>query len=129
MRHAMDPIPSLQAVRADVPAAVAAIAERALAKSPADRFESAQEFSRALATALATGDTGVPRAGKGDVRIAEIPWIGMFYISLQSLGGFNTGWDFGESNLRFRYLNTAHAFMGIIILTFFVGAYTRMILA
>jgi uncharacterized protein YjbI with pentapeptide repeats len=65
----------------------------------------------------------------GDVPIRDIPWIGMFYVSLQSLGGFNTGWDFGESNLRFRYLNTAHAFMGIIILTFFVGAYTRMILA
>jgi TolB-like protein/Flp pilus assembly protein TadD len=79
MRHAMDPIPSLQAIRADVPAAVAAIAERALAKSPLDRFESAQEFSRALATALATGDSGVGRAGKGDVRIAVLPF--------ESLGG------------------------------------------
>jgi hypothetical protein len=66
--------PSLQAIPGDVPAAVAAIAERALAKSPADRFESAQEFSRALATALATGDAGVARAGKGDARIAVLPF-------------------------------------------------------
>jgi uncharacterized protein YjbI with pentapeptide repeats len=64
-----------------------------------------------------------------NVAIRDIPWISMFYISLQSLGAFNTGWDFGESNLRFRYLNTAHTFMGVIIMTFFVGAYTRMILA
>ncbi|MFN7145932.1 MAG: pentapeptide repeat-containing protein, partial [Myxococcota bacterium] len=64
-----------------------------------------------------------------DVKIRDIPWYGVFYISLQSLGGFNTGWDFGESDPRFRYLNTLHAYMGVIILTFFVGAYTRMILA
>lgn len=61
--------------------------------------------------------------------IRDIPWYGLFYISLQSLGAFNTGWDFGESDWRFRYLNTAHTFAGVIIMTFFVGAYTRMILA
>jgi uncharacterized protein YjbI with pentapeptide repeats len=64
-----------------------------------------------------------------DVAIADIPWFGMFYVSLQSLGGFNTGWDYGESDARFRYLNTLHTYTGVIILTFFVGAYTRMILA
>lgn len=61
--------------------------------------------------------------------IRDIPWHGMLYISLQSLGAFNTGWDFGESDWKFRYLNTVHTFAGVIILTFFVGAYTRMILA
>jgi hypothetical protein len=64
-----------------------------------------------------------------DVPIRDIPWWGMFYISLQALGAFNTGWDFGESDWKFRYLNTAHTFIGVIIVTFFVGAYTRMILA
>ena len=64
-----------------------------------------------------------------DTRMGDIPWVGMFYISLQSLGAFNTGWDFGESSPRFRYLNTLHTYMGVIIMTFFVGAYTRMILA
>lgn len=65
----------------------------------------------------------------GDVAVRDIPWVSMFYISLQSLGGFNTGWDFGETDNRMRYLNTAQTFTGVIILTFFVGAYTRMILA
>ena len=45
------------------------------------------------------------------------------------LGAFNTGWDFGEDNSRFQYLNTLETFLGYIILTFFVGAYTRMVLA
>ncbi len=67
--------------------------------------------------------------GGQDVHIRDIPWLGLLYISIQTLGGFNTGWDFGESDSRFRYLNTAQTFMGLIILTFFVGAYTRMILA
>ncbi len=74
------------------------------------------------------GDTVMSYSGD-DVAIRDIPWPGLLYISLQSLGGFNTGWDFGASNTRFRYLNTAHTFLGVIILTFFVGAYTRMILA
>lgn len=64
-----------------------------------------------------------------DRAVADIPWLGMFYVSLQSLGGFNTGWDYGESDARFRYINTVHTYTGVIILTFFVGAYTRMILA
>ncbi len=65
-----------------------------------------------------------------DVRMEDIPWHGLLYISLQTLGAFNTGWDFGEDdNHAFQYLNTIETFLGIVILTFFVGAYTRMILA
>lgn len=64
-----------------------------------------------------------------DRRVRDIPMIGLFYVSLQSFGAFNTGWDIGEDNGRLRYLNTIETFIGLIILTFFVGAYTRMILA
>lgn len=64
-----------------------------------------------------------------DVPLRDIPWHGLIYISLQSLGAFNTGWDFGEDDWKFQYLNTIETFIGIIVLTFFVGAYTRMILA
>lgn len=64
-----------------------------------------------------------------DVAIRDVPFHGLIYISLQSLGAFNTGWDFGEDDARFQYLNTIETFVGIIILTFFVGAYTRIILA
>ena len=74
------------------------------------------------------GDTLMEFDGERQA-IRNIPWISVFYISLQTLGGFNTGWDFGASNTRFRYLNTAHTYLGLIIVTFFVGAYTRMILS
>jgi uncharacterized protein YjbI with pentapeptide repeats len=73
-------------------------------------------------------DTVVAYRGD-DVPMRDIPWHGLIYISLQSLGAFNTGWDFGEDDWKFQYLNTIETFIGIIVLTFFVGAYTRMILA
>ncbi|MCB9777835.1 MAG: hypothetical protein H6742_04665 [Alphaproteobacteria bacterium] len=64
-----------------------------------------------------------------DVKVKDISFAGLFYISLQSFGAFNTGWDFGEDDGRLRYINTVQTFIGVIVLTFFVGAYTRMILA
>ena len=64
-----------------------------------------------------------------DVAIRDVPWHGLVFISLQSLGAFNTGWHFGEDDWRFQCLNTLETFIGIIVLTFFVGAFTRMILA
>jgi hypothetical protein len=74
-------------------------------------------------------DTYVQYDGE-DIKIRDIPWHGVLYISLQSFGAFNTGWDFGaDAGSRFRYLNTLQTFSGLIVLTFFVGAYTRMILA
>ncbi len=63
------------------------------------------------------------------VAVRDIDPIGLFYISLQSFGAFNTGWDIDADDGRLHYLNTIQTFVGIIILTFFVGAYTRMILA
>lgn len=64
-----------------------------------------------------------------DVPVRDISFWGLFYISLQSFGAFNTGWDFGEDDGRLQYINTIQTFVGVIVLTFFVGAYTRMILA
>jgi uncharacterized protein YjbI with pentapeptide repeats len=67
-----------------------------------------------------------------DVAIKDIPWHGVLYVSMQSMGAFNTGWDFeGDQGQvgRFKYINTLQTFMGLVVLTFFVGAYTRMILA
>ena len=64
-----------------------------------------------------------------DVKVKDVSFAGLFFVSLQSLLAINTGWDFGEDDHRFRYLNTAETLVGFIILTFFVGAYTRMILA
>jgi serine/threonine-protein kinase len=65
-RHAVDPVPPLRTVRATVPDAVDAAVTRALAKVPADRFRTPDEF----ATALVSG----PPAEKS---IAVLPFANM----------------------------------------------------
>ena len=47
-RHAVDPVPSLHTVRATVPEGVECAISRALAKVPADRFSTADEFADAM---------------------------------------------------------------------------------
>lgn len=51
VRHAIEPVPNLGARRANVPKPVIDAIEGALAKSPADRFASVEEWRRALARA------------------------------------------------------------------------------
>jgi len=50
--HLNQPAPALTSLRPELPAAVDGVFDRVLAKSPADRFETCQDFARALATAL-----------------------------------------------------------------------------
>jgi len=47
-RHVAAPVPSLRAIRPDVPAAIEAAISRALAKNPTDRFATATQFGAAL---------------------------------------------------------------------------------
>ncbi len=56
VKHAVEPVPSLQTARIDLPAALAAVLERALAKAPGDRHVSVQAWRDAIrqATASAT---------------------------------------------------------------------------
>jgi hypothetical protein len=77
---------------------------------------------------VACPDTVLSYDGE-DVRIRDVSFMGLCFVSLQSLIAINTGWDFGDDDHRFRVLNTVETLIGFIILTFFVGAYTRMILA
>ena len=49
-RHSLDPVPSLRTSRPDIPAFVESAIEKALAKSPIDRFEHAANFSSALSS-------------------------------------------------------------------------------
>ncbi len=49
-RHMVEPPPSIRVVRPNAPAGIAAIIERCLAKSPADRYQSARELREALET-------------------------------------------------------------------------------
>jgi len=50
-RHALDPIPTVRAARAAVPATIERAVTRALAKQPADRYTTATEFAAALTIA------------------------------------------------------------------------------
>ena len=49
-QHATEPVPSPRATRAEVPRALDAATRRALAKDPADRFQTAAEFRAAVST-------------------------------------------------------------------------------
>jgi TolB-like protein/Tfp pilus assembly protein PilF len=51
-RHALDPVPSVRAVRPTVPEHLAFAINKALAKVPADRFQTTAEFDEAIARGL-----------------------------------------------------------------------------
>jgi serine/threonine-protein kinase len=69
-RHAIDPVPSLRSVRLTVPPALERVVMKALAKVPADRFNSVEAFSQALTQVgqgLASGSqqSDIPTANQG----------------------------------------------------------------
>jgi serine/threonine-protein kinase len=52
IKHVQDQPPSILSARPDLPAAIGAVLSKALAKQPVDRFQTAGEFSAALAAAV-----------------------------------------------------------------------------
>ncbi len=52
MMHILDPVPDIARVRPDLPAEIAAVIEKALAKNPDDRFADGRALSAALAKAI-----------------------------------------------------------------------------
>jgi serine/threonine protein kinase len=64
MQHVQDPPPSVLATRPDLPPAVDKVVTRALAKHPADRFQTAGELFAALSTAAGEDVTAVPRSAE-----------------------------------------------------------------
>ena len=88
--HAHDPVPSLCALRPELPAAVDRVISRALAKSPAGRYERCGEFAAALRAALVqvrTTTTAGPQAGQAgvaDVADLKVAPARMLPLSLSS---------------------------------------------
>ncbi len=56
LKHISAPIPALRQVRPDLPAALESVVNQALAKNPADRFQSANEFWEAMAAIESLSD-------------------------------------------------------------------------
>ncbi len=86
-KHLHAPVPDLSILRPAVPVGVSEVLSKALAKQPADRFASAGEFARALASA-ATGKARRPRAISRPVGIAlglAILLVGAWWVRRQNV--------------------------------------------
>ena len=70
MQHVQDPPPSVLATRPDLPPAVDGVITRALAKVPADRFQTAGELFAALSTAAGEDVVAAPRSME---TVASVP--------------------------------------------------------
>ncbi len=90
-RHIMDPVPSLRTVRNTVTPAVEAAIAKALAKVPADRFETVAEFAEALLAAPAEGIT-VPVPGRSPLTPSRrrLAWGGAALLLAAGIGA--AGW-------------------------------------
>jgi eukaryotic-like serine/threonine-protein kinase len=94
MQHINDPPPSVREKRPEVPPRVEAAVQRAMAKDPADRFESMADFGRELEACMSTteGRTEVivPPPGPGRAAPARrrmSPWpIVLLLLGLLALG-------------------------------------------
>ncbi len=70
-RHSVDPVPRLRTLRPTIPEAVEHALEKALAKVPADRYDTAVEFAAALGQA---GAAGAPAEAAGPARRERLRW-------------------------------------------------------
>jgi len=78
VRHLMDPVPSVRAARAEVPEGVDQALVKAMAKEPADRYDSAAEFAQALhAGTTPTEVAAVGRAATNPKSVAVLPFLDM----------------------------------------------------
>jgi protein kinase-like protein len=80
-RHALDPVPPLRTTRPEVPGQLDTVLHRALAKVPADRFGTAEEFAQALQGVRSHR----PRFHRWSRRPA--PWLAFPAIGLALAGG------------------------------------------
>jgi len=78
-RHALDPVPPLRTARGTVTGAVEQALNRALAKSPADRYATALQFAEALG---GSGRSGVPPARGGSRGLRAALGVGLALAAL-----------------------------------------------
>jgi len=78
-RHALDPVPPLRTARGTVSGAVEQALDRALAKSPADRYATALQFGEALG---GSGRSGVSPANGGSRRLRATLALGLGLAAL-----------------------------------------------
>ena len=84
-RKAMEPVPSLRVVRETVPATVEQAVTKALAKTPADRFGSAQQFAEALEKQVLKSEE---RRGKA-ASLFAIPYsLGLGLLAVAAVAAF-----------------------------------------
>src|SRR3989441_5207272 len=88
------PVPIRQ-LRSDVPPALAAVIERLLAKDPAERFQTAQQVSRALVEALPAAAGERVRVRGSAVAIRSLVGVGVagcLAFAAFVAGGVGGGW-------------------------------------
>ncbi len=99
MLHEIQPAPSVVGLRAGVPGRLAEIIDRCLAKDPADRFATAEEFAAALGD-VAGAMRRVPAVVSKFLQLAQntsrrlmvlAPLGGVLTYALGTLGGFGIG--------------------------------------
>jgi serine/threonine-protein kinase len=81
-RHAIDPVPRLRTLRPAIPEGVERAVEKALAKVPADRFATAEQFTKELARASSAEAIAAEarRAGFGRRRRAMGAALGVVFL-------------------------------------------------
>src|SRR5687768_8184906 len=84
-RKAVEPVPSLRVVRETVPATVEQAVTRALAKTPADRFGTAQQFADALDERVAKSEE---RRGTTAPRFATRYSLGLGLLAAGAVAGY-----------------------------------------
>jgi serine/threonine protein kinase len=96
-RHSLETVPGIRTVRSAVPEAAERVVLRALAKMPADRYPTAQEFARALARSASATEADLPRGRRRRLRtsfallaIALTAVVGIWW-SIGQLGNRRTG--------------------------------------
>ncbi len=110
-RHAVDPVPPLRTIRSTIGPALEAVVVKSLAKVPADRYASAQEFKQALVKALdAPAATEAPRRGGG--RRALVATLALVTLALIGLGSRLLGGRSTESGSGSRIQSLAVAPLG-----------------